>query len=174
MSLTSNQLYGLLGEELVLGYIQSMGYHARLLSDFCDTLDLMVEGVLGVHVKTSRLRYQKMRPGYYRQYWHFNVSNVPDNVDSLVVLVCEDSLKRYWFYPLPSWMVWRRSTINITSHPLVYTGRLKDLRDNWAILPKLIARRMKQVHQIELPETDEFFNGTIKKGELCQSLKLDL
>lgn len=165
MLFTSNQLFGNVGEELALAYLQAIGYHARLVSRYSDKLDIICEGVLGVHVKISRPLSQYTKPGHFRTYWHFNVSNVPDNVDSLIMLICQDSKKDYWYYLVPSWLIWQRMTVNITSHPLRYRGRLREFRDNRHIVAELIRRRMKQVHQLDMFDSDIIFDRTIKEGE---------
>jgi len=149
--MSKRQKFGLHGELWAKDQLEAMGHEARLITDFCDFYDLIVDDCLPVEVKISRQNHRYIRPGYYRPYFTFDVSRIPRNQDSVVILVCQDMQHQLWPYVVPSWFIGNRQCV-VISHPKVYTGRYFDWRDKWEAVEwvKTIRTRLGQGLQLPL------------------------
>jgi hypothetical protein len=76
---------------------------------------------------------------------------LPQSVDSLVILICEDGIGERWPYVLPSWELWGRSQVSITSHPNRYKGRLDRYLENWPVVDQVLEQRRRRAGQLVLP-----------------------
>ncbi len=142
MRLTKKQRDGLKAEKWLLGEFQARGYNARLISDWSDNLDIVIDNILGVEVKFRRAYLRHVRPGYYRPAWCFSDISAKGH-DILYVLICEDDGGEWWPFFVPSVYAFGRQGFMITSHPQVYRGMLSNCLDNWANVDKVLHYRYK-------------------------------
>ena len=144
------QQFGFLAEVWAYNVLLSRGYQAKLIANFCADSDIMIDGCCHCEVKISRQLRRCVRPGYYRPYWNFDLSRVPRNRDSVVILVCQDGFGDWYPFVAPSWYFSRRYTVNITSHPKVYRGYLADTLNCWGNVADVLARVSKNTYQLPL------------------------
>jgi hypothetical protein len=148
---SERQKFGLVGEKWAVNQLKRRGYDARLISSFFANFDILIDGLLLCEVKLSRFYLRTVRKGYYRPTWHFDVGRVPGNVDSLIILICEDEKGQWWPYIVPSWFLLGRSSVAITSHPSKYKGFLAKCLKNWSYVPEVLYYRQKHSNQLLLP-----------------------
>jgi hypothetical protein len=151
MNLSACQRYGLEGEQWAARQLSDMGYHARLLSLWTADFDILIDNLLCCEVKISRSRLRRVRPGYYRPTWSFDLARLPRHMDMVVILICEDDYQTWWPYVVPSWYFFGRNSVNITSHPQKYRGYLAGCLHNWSNVGLVMAQRQKYSYQLPLP-----------------------
>ena len=151
MSLSQQQRVGLAGEMWAMDQLQARGHQVHLLSDWFSDVDLMINSILPCEVKLARPRWHRAHGHYWRKRWQFDTGRMPANVDSLAILICEDDSGERWPYLVPSWLIWPRRTIQITSHPKRYRGRLAGCLNNWANVELVLNERRKRAGQLTLP-----------------------
>ena len=143
MRMSWKQHYGLRGEEWAASELGSRGYEVKVISDWSDQYDLVVNGVLPVEVKISRFCMRQVRPGYRRATWFFDVARIPQDQDFLLLLIAEDQFGQFWPHLVPSFHVFGRSTIAITSHPRQYKGFWSAALNRWSVIDWLINIRQQ-------------------------------
>jgi hypothetical protein len=148
--LSARQRFGLHGEQWAAAQLASRGYTVRSISDWCADSDLLLEAVLPVEVKLSRPGIRWAHHNVWRENWLFDVGRLPQTVDSLVILICEDGIGERWPYVVPSRELWGRSQVSITSHPSRYRGRLDRYLDNWPVVDQVLQQRRHRAGQLTL------------------------
>jgi len=154
--MSSEQQLGLAGELWALEELQARGYPAQLCSDWLADVDMILDGVLPVEVKLSRPRPQPHGKGW-RERWQWDVSRLPKNADSLVLLIAEDGEGARFCFVVPSWVFFGRGTRtpSLTSHPLEYAhrgrGYLARYFEAWHLIPEVLATRRRLAGQLTLP-----------------------
>lgn len=150
--MTKRQKFGLRGELWAKDQLEALGYDVRLISDFFNCYDLIIDDFLPVEVKISRQRRRYIRPGYHRPNYSFDVSRIPQDQDSVVILICQDETQALWPYIMPSWFVVDKTRVNITSHPTVFSGRYAGYCHLWCVVDevKLLRARLGQMLQLPL------------------------
>lgn len=149
--LSEMQRFGLSGEQWALAQLQALGYQAHLVSDWFADVDLIISSILPCEVKLARPRRHRAHGHHWRIRWQFDTGRMPANVDSLAILICEDDSGERWPYLVPSWLIWPRRTIQITSHPERYRGRLAGCLNAWSNVEMVLAERRKRAGQLTLP-----------------------
>lgn len=159
------QRYGTTGEEWALTEFETRGHEARLISNYYDQFDLLVDGQLPVEVKLSRPYLRKVRPGYYAPTWCFDTARIAPEQDYLILLICEDQFSQYYPYLVPSFFIGGRQTIGITSHPRKYKGRWADSLNRWSVVEWLINIRQHYSQQLPLLGTGDNSTKTYEWGQ---------
>jgi hypothetical protein len=156
--MTAKQRYGLKREEWAMGELQRLGHNVRLISNFFDDFDLIVDDSLPVEVKAARVHARPVRPGYYRPTYTFDVSNINQDYDYVVILICEEPNALKWPYIVPSWLLQSRSSTSITSHPRSYNGQWAKYLNCWHTINqvKQVRKRLNQTLQLSFWDN---FNG---------------
>lgn len=149
MKMSAAQAYGQKGELWALTEFQARGHDARLITQWTDKYDIVVDDILPVEVKLSRPTWRTIRPGYKRQTWFFDVARIPQDQDFLLLLIAEDGFGQFWPHLVPSFHVFGRKTISITSHPRQYKGFWSEALNRWSVIDWLINIR-QQFNQIPL------------------------
>lgn len=144
------QRLGLAGERWAAEHLQALGYTAHLVGNWLADVDIIIDSILPCEVKLARPRWQFVRAGYRRLHWQFDVARLPAGVDSLVILICEAAGELYP-YLVPSWLLWDRKTIQITSHPTRYHGRLAGYLNDWSQVETVLSQRRRMTGQLALP-----------------------
>lgn len=168
MRMSSKQKFGLKGELRVKAELENRGYDVRLISNWVDTYDLVINSCLPVEVKTARLHHRTIRPGYTRPVYVFETARMPRNSDFLVVLGVFDQQRRYWPYLAPSWLVTQRTMITITSHPLQYGGMWAKYLYNWSMIDRLIGIRQRLGQSLQLSFWDRNLDPNIRTSSVSQ------
>lgn len=143
MRMSWKQRYGFGGEEWAAFELQSRGYEVKVISNWSDQFDLVVNGILPVEVKRSRAYMRQVRPGYYKPTWCFDVARMPQDQDFLLILICEDQFGQFWPHLVPSFHAFARHTIAITSHPRQYKGLWSQHLNRWSVIDWLINIRQQ-------------------------------
>jgi len=138
MRMSWKQRYGFGGEEWASVELRARGYEVKVISDWCDQYDLIINGVLPVEVKRSRSYMRHIRPGYYRPTWCFDVARIPQDQDFLLLLIAEDDYGQFWPHLVPSFHAFGRHSIAITSHPRIYKGHWSAALKRWSVIDWLI------------------------------------
>jgi hypothetical protein len=144
------QEYGLSAEYWVAEQLQQKGYDANIISSYFAHYDIVVNGMLAVEVKISRQKIRYVRHGYYRPVYWFDVARVPKYVDSVVITICDDN-DTWYPYVIPSWRLFGKSSLNITSHPTQYSGYVSCYLDKWHIIDLVLHRLAVKNGQLMLP-----------------------
>jgi len=148
---SASQALGLAGEQWAAAELQARGYSAQLCSDWLADVDMILEGCCPVEVKLARPHSQRHGAGW-RDRWQWDVSRLPRNVDSLVILIAEDRAGRLWVFVVPSWLLWSRKTIQITSRPGKYRGWLAAHLEAWPVVDRVLEERRRRLGgQLLLP-----------------------
>lgn len=130
MRMSKTQRFGLDWEKKALKKLHEVGYNdAYLVSDYFAGVDIML-GSVPIEVKAA-LPKRHWAGGIYRWRWQFDVSRIPKWSDSVVILIAVTNGMAYPFV-CPSWLLFDRHNIHITSHPNCYRGRLACCLNNWA------------------------------------------
>lgn len=141
------QRLGLAGEQWAARQLQALGHTAQPVADWLADVDLIIDSILPCEVKLARPRWQYVRAGYRRLRWQFDVARLPVGVDSLVILICETADGEHYPYLVPSWLLWDRKTIQITSHPRKYQGRLAGYLNAWSNVELVLNERRRRAGQ---------------------------
>jgi len=140
--MTPLQNFGVAGERWVYNKAKSLGYTVKWINNFNEPChDLTING-LPVEVKTANKTYRlrTLSTGSIKQYqrWQWHISDTADKHkgDYGLVLLAKD---RGEFYPfiLPGSAVNDRPHLQLTSHPLVYSGWMSQWLNRWEILTYL-------------------------------------
>lgn len=130
MRMSESQRFGLDWEIWVLNELHKRAWKdAHLVSDYFAGVDIML-GSVPIEVKAA-LPKKHWAGGCCRHRWQFDVSRLPRWSDSVVIMVAVDRETAYPFV-CPSWLLFDRHNIHITSHPNCYRGRLACCLNNWA------------------------------------------
>lgn len=141
-----DQKFGMFWERVVLEKLHEAGYNqAKLIANFLADVDIML-GNLPIEVKAANPKSHLS--GRHRSRCQFDVSRLPKGVDSVVVLVavCEQP----YFFVVPSWVLFGRYNIHITSHPTVYRGQFAQYLGNWGVIEAGLAIRQMFAGQMTL------------------------
>lgn len=145
------QRVGLAGERWAAAQLAQRGYSVHSISDWCADSDLLLESILPVEVKIARPGRRWAHGSVWRTNWMFDVARLPQSVDSLAILICEDDQAARWPFVVPSWMLWGRATVSITSHPTRYRGRLAEYLHAWPVVDQVLDQRRRIAGQMVLP-----------------------
>lgn len=148
--LSERQNFGFMAEMWVHNVLLKKGYQSKLIADFNADSDILIDGCCHCEVKISRPTMRRVRPGYYRPVWNFDLSRMPRGRDSVVILVCQDRFGDWYPFIAPSWYFFRRYRVNITSHPTRYRGYLADCLNCWGNVADVLARVPKNTYQLPL------------------------
>lgn len=130
MRMSETQRFGLYWEEWTLDQLHTLGYtDARLVSDYFADVDILLSS-LPIEVKAAHPK-KHWAGSCYRWRWQFDVSRLPKWSDSVVVMIALDHDTPYP-YICPSWLLFGRYNVHITSHPTFFKGRLASCLHNWA------------------------------------------
>lgn len=165
MRQSARQRYGNIGEQWALAEFKARGHEARLISDYFDQFDILVNGVLPVEVKISRSYMRKVRPGYYSPTWCFDTARVSTQQDYLLLLICEDKFNQFYPYLIASHLAQGRQTISITSHPRSYKGFWANTLNRWSVIDWLICTRQRLNQQLTLLGTGDNSTKTHEWGQ---------
>jgi hypothetical protein len=141
---SAKQRIGLLGECLAVEKLTQAGYNCRLTRRWIDDFDILINGFLRCEVKLARHTLRKVRKGYYRPTWEFDLWRVKRDRLTLTpeiplfILICEDDDENRYFFVCPNWLFMGRYRVNITSYPLRYGGYLADCLENWDNVAQII------------------------------------
>jgi len=149
---SKRQAFGATIEGWVLQQLRARGIEARMISDWTNHFDLVIDGEVPtpVEVKGARLGWRRPRPGYLAPVWRWFTGNIDQTQDYLLALVAEDPDGHRHLYLVPSWAAWGRSGLSLTSHPDCYNGRLAKYRDNWAVVGQVTNRRQQNIKTKQL------------------------
>lgn len=154
MRLSEHQTYGLHGERWVLAQLTGRGFSAALLSNFFEDIDIVVNGLLRVEVKTARPRLHQTRPGQWRRRWQFDLSRLPNpkREDYAVICVADTGAALIPFvFPSALLHPMGRRCWQLTSHPDKYNGWAAAYRERWDLITVLLEKRQQQAGQLVLP-----------------------
>lgn len=165
MRQSAKQRYGSIGEQWALAEFKIRGYEARLISDYYDKFDILLNGLLPVEVKISRSYMRKVRPGYYSPTWCFDTARVSHEQDYLLLLICEDKFNQFYPYLVASHLVQSRQTISVTSHPRTYKGFWSNTLNRWSVIDWLIYTRQRLNQQLTLLGTGDNSTKTHEWGQ---------
>lgn len=128
MTLSKTQRFGLRSEVVVADLLEKQGYTVYMPPDFNKTYDLLVDGILPVHVVATVKRYRHNGRKRY-PYWRLTCSRINFSEPSLVValawlvpsfLLSPDAVYVPFF--IPSAAFGSRRFLSITSNPQHYRG----------------------------------------------------
>lgn len=173
MRMSYTQKFGLRGELWVKEQLQAQGYSVRLIEDWYDDYDLLVDNFLPVEVKTARVHQRTIRPGYSRTrpVFGFETARIPQDNDFVIVLLCYDQEQLFWPYVAPSWMVAQRVSIAITSHPRYYGGMWAKYLNNWSMVDRVIGIRQRLGQSLQLPLWDRILDRNGSGGRVSQNAR---
>lgn len=147
--MSRTQKFGLKWEQWALNELKARGYsEARLVSNYFASVDILL-GTLPIEVKAATPR-DHYSGKVWRRRWQFDVSRLPQAVDSLVILIALDHGQVYPFI-VPSWLIGLRHNVHLTSHPEKYRGYFARFLNNWEWVNVALAIRAKYAGQIFLP-----------------------
>ncbi len=151
--LSHAQRYGLAGEYWALKQLQERNYNANLVSSFFANIDILINGLLAVEVKIAHKTYRRVRPGYYRPCWQFDISRcLPAKQDWILIAIAEDQAGQLWPYVLKSaWLAGRATRLTLTSHPNRYRGWMARHLNRWSNIETLLQFKQKKAGQLMLP-----------------------
>lgn len=158
MRMSAKQKIGQRGELWALAEFQARGYDARLISQWTDKFDIILNDVLPVEVKIARPGWRIVRPGYRRPTWWFEIGRIPQDQDFLLLLIAEDTFGQFWPHLVPSCHAFSRHTISITSHPRQYKGFWSAALNRWSVIDWLINIR-QQLNQMPLWTGDSLYKS---------------
>lgn len=148
LRLSKRQRYGLKAELWAVEQLTKRGYDALLLSNFSDKVDILVNNRVPCEVKIRHKYMRKVREGYYKPTWLFEVGRSSHFKDSLFILICDDGVLWHPFI-VPSWYFFGRATVSITSHPTKYAGRLADCLNCWGNVADVLSKN--KIYSYQLP-----------------------
>lgn len=146
--MSTSQKFGLIWEQWTVNELKARGYsEARLVSNYFASVDILL-GTLPIEVKAATPR-DHYSGKIWRKRWQFDVSRLPQAVDSLVILIALDHGQAYPFI-VPSWLIGLRHNVHITSHPEKYRGYFARFLNNWEWVNVALAIRARYSGQIFL------------------------
>lgn len=167
-NLSPSQRFGATYEQWASHRLTEAGYPNHPIALWTDHADLMIEAPTPtyVEVKAARPTMRKVRPRYYRPRWQFDTGRLRQDIDHVVILVCIDDHGFNYPFVCPSWALWARSNISITSHPTHYAGRLAGYLDHWGTVAEVMNRRREG---LQLP----LFMSTLRVTQKCDIVMAD-
>lgn len=133
MRMSSNQRFGFEWEKWVLLELHKQGYKdAHLVSNWFADVDILL-GSMPIEVKAAN-PCKHWTGRCWRNRWQFDVSRVPRKFDCIVVLVALDEQQNPYPFIVPSWLVWSRHNVHITSHPTLYKGLFAPCLNAWGAI----------------------------------------
>lgn len=146
--MNKRQSYGLNAERWATEQLIKRGYDAFLLGRFTDKADILINDHVPCEVKIRRKYMRKVRDGYYRPTWLFEVARSSHYTDSLFILICDDGALWHPFI-VPSWYFFGRANVSITSHPTQYRGYVADCLNCWGNVADVLAKN--KIYSYQLP-----------------------
>lgn len=138
--LSPHQKYGLKIEQWVIQELERRGYSPKVPTDFNEkACDAYVNG-LCIEIKAARRtkRTKVLKSGevkvYYRYQW--SLGSVPRCEFALILVADTPGRKRICFI-VPGSQVGERTHLQITSHPLKYSGWLAQYLEKWDVIDYL-------------------------------------
>jgi len=148
IGLSKRQRYGLRAEMWAVEQLTKRGYEAIPLRDFSDKVDILVNGLMPVEVKIRHSYLRKVKNGYRKPTWLFEVKRSSHYTDSLFILICDDGV--LWYpYIVPSWYFFGRCNVSITSHPNKYRGYVADCLGCWGNVADVLSKN--KIYSYQLP-----------------------
>jgi hypothetical protein len=169
MRQSAKQRYGSIGENWALCEFQARGYEAKLISNWYDQFDILVNGLLPVEVKIGRSYLRKVKPGYYAPTWCFDTARIAPQQDYLLLLICQDQFNQFWPYLVSAHLIQGRQSIGITSHPRNYKGFWSTTLNRWSVIDWLIGIRERMGQQLPLMGTGDSQEKTHEWGQIFGS-----
>jgi hypothetical protein len=149
MRLSHTQRVGFKAELWALNQITSRLFIAEFNQSFNAGYDILIDETLRCEVKFSHQITRKVRPGLYRPCWQFDIRQKIDR-DMIFILICEDNAGKWHPFIVPSWYLFRRCKVQITSHPTVYRGMYADCLNHWVNIVTVLNRLNKLTYQLPL------------------------
>lgn len=144
-----DQAVGLQGEIWVANQLREKGYDVRIPGRF-DTqgCDLFADGLcLEVKIASPTIRWMSRTTTSpvprIRWQWHIHKTSLAMIGDWAAVLVAEDTSAEKYTYIVPSAMIKNRTHLQLTSHPLAYSGWLAPFRGRWDVIDYLVNKRYR-------------------------------
>lgn len=150
MRLSNTQRFGSIVEAWAADELTKRGWHVRMMPNFFESFDLLIDGFLPCEVKASKPYSQHAHGNIFRQRWQFDLRRGlgrginARTQDFLYVLVAVDDNGELFPYIVPSaWTVDRSKTPSVTSHPKNFRGWLAEGLENWSNVHKVYGWRRK-------------------------------
>lgn len=145
MRLSDTQRFGTLIENWACDQLAKRGWHVRLMPDFFESFDILLDGFLPVEVKGAK-PYEQWTGKRFRTRWQWDLKRGlnPATQDFLYILVSVDQAGELFPFLVPSaWTVGRGKTPALTSHPTRYGGWLADGLNAWSHVAMVYSWRQK-------------------------------
>jgi len=144
------QRIGLEAEQWLAELLTAQGHQVSLVSDFFAEIDLLLyaDVPLPIEVKLARQTFRRVKGKRYAR-WQFNIGRLPQNVESIVCLIADINGERFT-YVVPSWYLWDRQQVQLTSHPVKYRGWLFEFLERWQTIDEVLAARRRYA-SMQLP-----------------------
>lgn len=149
MRLSPRQRVGFRAEWWALEQIANRSFPAEFNQSYTGDYDILINNILRCEVKFSHQIIRKVRPGLYRPCWQFDIRTKIDR-DMLFILICEDKAGQWYPFIVPSWYLFLRCKVQITSHPLVYRGMYADCLNCWQNIVTVLKSVEKYTYQTAL------------------------
>lgn len=143
--LSPKQRFGAGVEEWAAGELAGRGYAARLVSEWTSGFDLVIDNTvvpLAVEVKGAQPTWCYNGSHRWAQRWQFDTARL-QRIDHVVMLVVIDAQREYWPFIIPSWRLWDRPHVAITSHPQQYRGRWLGFLNSWDMINHVAGLRQR-------------------------------
>lgn len=146
------QTFGLRWERWAADQLTALGWAVTTPADFNARYDLKIgkpgyAPTLHVEIKTARQTWRRVRSGYYRPRYQFDLTGGldPARTDFLYILIAlSDSTGEITPFIAPSYALGGRRHIALTSEPHKYNGKLlAGYRHNWDIVNEVYVIRRR-------------------------------
>lgn len=138
--LSASQKYGLKIEQWVIERLIEKGHSPKVPTDFSETAcDAYVSG-LCVEIKAAKRtkRFVTLASGEVKAYWRWQWRIHPTHKGEYVlILVADTPQKKRFCFILPGSVVGKRTHLQITSHPMKYTGWMAAYLEKWDVIDYL-------------------------------------
>lgn len=138
--LSASQKYGLKIEQWLIEELEKRGYSPKVPTNFAQTAcDAYVNG-LCIEIKAAKRtrRFKKLASGevkaYYRWQWNIHPTHKGEYA---LILVADTPQKKRFCFILPGSVVGTRTHLQITSHPIKYTGWMSAYLEKWDVIDYL-------------------------------------
>jgi len=138
--LSPHQKYGLKIEQWVIQQLESKGYAPKIPTDFNEkACDAYVNG-LCLEIKAARRtkRTRVLASGEVKTYWRYqwSLGNVP-RCEFALILVADTPQKKRFCFIVPGSQIGGTTHLQLTSHPLKYSGWLAQYLEKWDVIDYL-------------------------------------
>lgn len=137
------QKFGIKIEDWFLNLAIEKGYKPKLTRWGAENCDMVIRG-LPVEIKAARptIRRRKGKK-YTRWQWHIHPTSQQMQGDWVLVLVAQDENEERYLYILPGSVLAGRTHLQLTSHPLEYSGWISRWANKWELISYLGDQRYK-------------------------------